>query len=149
MFPLSETGRLFAICDLAGDWIFWCAFHPASVCSFPESWHDYWKQYFRSFGRQICIPVSPNWRYKQNYDINKWQVWIREAFLGRISASPGATDGWWHCWQNIQTYNSLPPCQEIDIHSWRKRLLHPGMMCLFCDYFYFISPRGLRTGCLV
>ena len=35
------------------------------------------------------------------------------------------------------------------IHSWQKRLLHPGMMCLFCDYFYFISPRGLRTGCLV
>ena len=30
-----------------------------------------------------------------------------------------------------------------------KKLLHPGMMCLFCDYFYFISPRGLRTGCLV
>ena len=36
-----------------------------------------------------------------------------------------------------------------DIHSWQKRLLHPGMMCLFCDCFYFISPRGLRTGCLV
>ena len=36
-----------------------------------------------------------------------------------------------------------------DIHSWQKRLLHPGMRCLFCDYFYFISPRGLRTGCLV
>ena len=35
------------------------------------------------------------------------------------------------------------------VHSWQKRLLHPGMMCLFCDYFYFISPRGLRTGCLV
>ena len=35
------------------------------------------------------------------------------------------------------------------LHSWQKRFLHPGMMCLFCDYFYFISPRGLRTGCLV
>ena len=35
------------------------------------------------------------------------------------------------------------------IHYWQKRLLHPGMMCLFCDYFYFISPRGLRTGFLV
>ena len=35
------------------------------------------------------------------------------------------------------------------IHSWQKRLLHPGIMCLFCDYFYFISPRGLRTGCFV
>ena len=34
------------------------------------------------------------------------------------------------------------------LHSWQKRLLHPGMMCLFCDYFYFISPRGLRTGFL-
>ena len=38
---------------------------------------------------------------------------------------------------------------NVKIHSWQKRLLHPGMMCLFCDYFYFISPRGLRTGCLV
>ena len=59
-----------------------------------------WKQYSRSFGRGICLPDSPNWRYRQNYDVNKWQVWIREAFLGRISASPQATDGW-HCWQNI------------------------------------------------
>ena len=62
--------------------------------TFPESWHDYWKQYFRSFGRGICLPDSPNWRYRQNYDLNKWRVWIREAFLGRISASPEATDGW-------------------------------------------------------
>ena len=46
------------------------------------------------------FPDSPNWRYRQNYDVNKWQVWIREAFLGWISASPEATDGW-HCWQNI------------------------------------------------
>ena len=54
--------------------------------TFPESWHDYWKQYFRSIGRGICLPDSPNWRYRQNYDLSKWQVWIREAFLGRISA---------------------------------------------------------------
>ena len=109
--------------------IYWCASCPASGCrsggrhlgkfawgsnlasvfeavqsrpstTFPESWHDYWKQYFRSFGRGICLPDSPKWRYRQNYDVNKWQVWIWEAFLGRISASPGATDGW-HCWQNI------------------------------------------------
>ena len=68
--------------------------------TFPESWHDFWKQYYRSFARGICLPVSPNWRYRQNYDVNKWQVGIREAFLGRISASPEATDGW-HCWHNI------------------------------------------------
>ena len=109
--------------------IFWCASRPASACrsdgrhlgkfawgsnlalvfeavqsrpstTFPESWHDYWKQYSRSFGRGICLPDSPNWRYRKNYDVNKWQVWIREAFLGRISASPEATDGW-HCWQKI------------------------------------------------
>ena len=67
--------------------------------TFYEIWHDYWKQYFRSFGWGICLLDSPNWRYKQNYDVNKWQVWIREAFLGRISTSE-ATDGW-HCWQNI------------------------------------------------
>ena len=41
------------------------------------------------------------------------------------------------------------PVLRSKLHSWQKRLLHPGMMCLFCDYFYFISPRGLRTGCLV
>ena len=105
--------------------IFWCASRPASACrfggrhlgklawgsnlalvfeavqsrpstTFPESWLDYWKQYFKSFGQGICLPDSPNWRYRQNYDINKWQVWIREAFLGRISASPEATDGWHH-----------------------------------------------------
>ena len=58
------------------------------------------KKCFKSFGRGICLPDSPNWRYRQNYDVNKCQVWIREAFLGRISASPEATDGW-HCWQNI------------------------------------------------
>ena len=68
--------------------------------TFPESWHDCWKQYFRSFGRGICLPDSPKWRYRQNYDVNKWQVWIREAFLSQISASPGATDRW-HYWQNI------------------------------------------------
>ena len=108
--------------------IFWCASRPASACrsggsrlgkfawgsnlalvfeamqsrpstTFPESWHDYWKQYFRSFGWGICLPHSPNWRYKQNYDANRWQVGIREAFLGWISASPEAADGW-HCWQN-------------------------------------------------
>ena len=67
--------------------------------TFPESWHDYWKQYFRSFGRGICLPDFPNWRYRQNYNVNKWRVWIWEAFLGRISASPEATFGW-HCWQN-------------------------------------------------
>ena len=109
--------------------IFWCASRPASTCrsgghhlgkfawgsnlalvfeavhsrpsaTFPDSWHDYWKQYFRSFGWRICLPNSPKWRYRQNYDVNKWHVWIGEAFLSQISASPGATDGW-HCWQNI------------------------------------------------
>ena len=67
--------------------------------TFPESWHDYWKQYFRSFGWGICLPDSPNWRYRQNYDENKWQVWIQEAFLSQISASPEAKDEW-HCLQN-------------------------------------------------
>ena len=26
------------------------------------------------FGRGICLPHSPNWRYRQNYDVNKWQM---------------------------------------------------------------------------
>ena len=70
------------------------------LTTFPESWHDYWKQYLRCFDWGICLPDSPNWRYRQNYDVSKWQVWTREAFLGQISASSEATDGW-HCWQNI------------------------------------------------
>ena len=45
----------------------------------------------------ICLPGSSKWRYRQNYDVNEWQVWIWEAFLGRISAPSGAMDGWhWH-----------------------------------------------------
>ena len=121
--------------------IFWCASRPASACrsrsrhlgkfawgsnlalvfeavqsrpstTFPESWHDYWKQYFRSFGRGICLPDSPNWRYRQNYVVNKWPVWMREAFLGRISASPEATDGW-HCWQNIADLVLTPLTSSI------------------------------------
>ena len=82
--------------------------------TFPESWHDYWKQYSRSFGRGICLPNSPNWRYRQNYDINKWQVWsgrhfsveCRHHLRPRMDGIVGKT---------YQTYNSLPPCQEIDI----------------------------------
>ena len=41
---------------------------------FPESWHDYPEQYFGSFVQWIFLPVSPKWRYRQNCDINKWQV---------------------------------------------------------------------------
>ena len=105
----------------------WCASRPVSACrsggghlgkfvwgsnlalvfeavqsrpmtTFPESCHYYPKQYFRSFSWRICLPDSPNWRYGQNYDVNKWQVWIREAFLGRISASPG---GRGHRWMTL------------------------------------------------
>ena len=68
--------------------------------TFPESWHDYWKQYSRSFGQGICLSDSPNWRYRQNFDVNKWQVWIRQAFLGRIyrhHLRPRMA----YCWQNI------------------------------------------------
>ena len=70
------------------------------MTTFPESWHDYPKQYFRSFAQRSCLPGSPNWSYEQNYNVIKWQVRIWEAFIGWMSASPGAMDGW-HCWQNI------------------------------------------------
>ena len=49
------------------------------------------------------------------YAINKCQVWIREAFLGQISASPEATDGW-HSRSRISghylwaTYQLRPLC---------------------------------------
>ena len=46
--------------------------------TFPESWHDYWKQYFRSFGRGICLPNSPKWRYWQNYDASL--LWIQTSY---------------------------------------------------------------------
>ena len=39
------------------------------------------------------MDLSPRFSKMENYDVNKWQVWIREAFLGRISASPGG-HGW-------------------------------------------------------
>ena len=70
------------------------------ITTFPEiswSWHDYPEQYFGRFGLLNCLPSSIKWRYIQNYDVNKWQLWIREAFLSQISASPEARDGW-HCW---------------------------------------------------
>ena len=51
---------------------------------------------------------------RQNYDIKKCQVWICETFLCRISAS-GATDGRHIVGKTYLTYNSFPPCQEIDI----------------------------------
>ena len=137
MFPLSETGRFSGV--LPAQRLHWSACRSGGrhlgkfawgsnlalvfevmqsrpSTTFPESWHDYWKQYIRSFGRRISLPDSPNWRCRQNYDSNKWQVWIPEAFLGRISASPGAWDGW-HCWQIIPNY--LPPYQEIDISCYK------------------------------
>ena len=78
------------------------------MTTFPESWHDYPEQYFGSFAQWICLPGFPKWRYGQNYSINKWQVLIRKAFLGRIPASPGSSArlddiiG-----KTCQTYNSL------------------------------------------
>ena len=68
-------------------------------------------EYFRSFGWRICLPDSPK---VQNYDVNKWQLWIREAFLGQLSASPGATDGakmiilWVNIWvRSPPSWNSV------------------------------------------
>ena len=54
--------------------------------TFPESWHDYPEWYFGSFGWGMRLPGSLVW-YRQNCETNKWQVWIREAFLGQILAS--------------------------------------------------------------
>ena len=62
-----------------------------------------------------CLPESPTWRYRQNCDI--W-----EAFLSRILAPSGATDGW-HCWQKKTNHNSLPLCQEIVITNWAKMVI--------------------------
>ena len=46
--------------------------------------------------------VLQNGEKEKNYNINKWQVWIRVAFLGQILASHGigAMVGW-HFWQNM------------------------------------------------
>ena len=52
------------------------------MTTFPESWHDYPEQYFWSLGWQIYLPGYRKWRYKQNYDVNKWQMW-----MGGISRS--------------------------------------------------------------
>ena len=70
------------------------------MTTFPESWHDCPEQYFGSFVEWICFPDSPKWGYIQNYNVNKWQMWFWESFLGQILASPGAMVRW-HCWQNM------------------------------------------------
>ena len=49
---------------------------------------------------------------------------------------------------NIINFIALANYSNFGSPKYTKKLLHPGMMSLFCDYFYFISPRGLRTGCL-
>ena len=62
------------------------------------------------------MDLSPRFQkmeiYRQNWDINKWKVWIREAFLGQISASSGAMDGW-RCCQTWQTYNHLSHVKKL------------------------------------
>ena len=136
MFPQSETDKLSGVLPATA---------PASACrsgshnlgkfvrgsnlalvfeavqsrpmaTFPESWHDYPEQYFGSqFAQCICLPGSPKWRYRKNYDVNKWQVWIREAFLGleyRHPLGPWLDD---IVGKTCQIYNSLPPCKETDI----------------------------------
>ena len=77
--------------------------------TFLENLHDYTDQYFGSFDPRICLPDSSKWRYRQNYDRNNWLVWIREAFLGRISASSGpqTNDIFGKTWQTF-----LPPCEH-------------------------------------
>ena len=61
---LEDTTRLnegsSSTCQL--NFVFFYAVQSRPSTTFPKSWHDYWKQYFRSYGRQICLPDSPNWR---------------------------------------------------------------------------------------
>ena len=75
MFPLSETGRFSGVlptqCPRAGlvatilkkfAWgsnlaLVFEVGQPKPLTTFPESWHDYWKQYFSSFGQEICLPI--------------------------------------------------------------------------------------------
>ena len=70
-------------------------------------------------------------------------------FLLRDLVESRSREIWVKHYRIFQKFDRRPAVETFVIHSWQKRLLHPGMMCLFCDYFYFISPRGLRTGCLV
>ena len=48
------------------------------MTTFSKSWHNFPEQYFGSFGQWICLPGSQKWKYRQNYNVNKWQVLIRE-----------------------------------------------------------------------
>ena len=59
----------------------------------------------------ICLPDSPNWRYRRNYDINKWQVWIREEFLWYRHHLRSCMDG--IVGKTYQTYNSLSPLDRF------------------------------------
>ena len=109
---------------------------------FPESWHDYWKQYFKSCGRRICLPDSPKWRYRQNYDVNKmagvnpgarthFSVEYRHHLGPRMDSIVGKT---------YQTYNSLPPCQEIDIYHNKLSLIDNFVS----KYPISVTPTGGR-----
>ena len=124
---------------------------------------------------QLLLPMNECKR--GNYDVPAWPtisrtleaLWCNDmAFIiivtifiyipsiwcwGALPASSGVLHNLLPCLHALTSFDTLEKSCLLEqihiIHSWQKRLLHPGMMCLFSDYFYFISPRGLRTGCLV
>ena len=137
--PLSEPmmGRFSThICVTRPQWV------KVQLCSGPNhvvsqihylsdsllSLNQWYNQHF-CYDLFLCMP---------HRIIRVWVLWIHSRF---------ETENY-NLFVTMRIINSTL-FYHIELHFWQKRLLHPGMMCLFCDYFYFISPRGLRTGCLV
>ena len=120
------------------------------------------KPYLRAYNRGDCIHFHLHGSLNNQVYLNtstSFIIYIYIIFVcWRMWRRTVNRNAWGVCaWQAVI---SMSTCNNADqhrqcihhqamamIHSTQKRLLHPGMMCLFCDYF--ISPRGLRTGCLV
>ena len=126
MFPLPETdkfssvyaGRKAAILEnlLEDPTLPWFL----RLCSqglwqlFPKVGMTTQNNILEVLGKRFVCPVLQSGEKTKLRHKKKCQVWICETFLCRISAS-GATDGRHIVGKTYLTYNSFPPCQEIDI----------------------------------
>ena len=99
----------------------------------------------RGFGRHVCLPGSPKWRYKQNDETNgrcesgkHFLVKYRHHLEPRMDVIVDKT---------CQTYNSLPPCQEIDINLAKIVILWVNFRVLAHLAIPFSGPRDpqIRT----
>ena len=90
---------------------------------------------------------SRSLKWRQNCNINKWQVWIREAFLGWISASSGATDGW-HCWPGLGSntfYQIQIQIQKFGFFKYKYKYKYFAQVWFKYKYKYIDSNTNTNT----